>query len=117
MDFRLTLAAAIALAAPAILSAAAGLVHELTGWPVDRPFEAAFAALGVTDASPLPLRQGWYLGTFILAPLAGAAIAVRAAGPAIALRAAFMTVASVGMLVAVYWVLHSLLAAWWLYLR
>jgi hypothetical protein len=110
MTFRLALAAAIVLAAPAALCAGAGLAHELTGWPVDRPFEAAFAALGVTNASPLPLRQAWYLGTFILAPLAGAAIAAGAAAATIALRAAFIGVASAGTLIAAYWALHSLLA-------
>ena len=108
--FRLALTAAVVLAAPATLCATAGLVHELTGWPADRPFEAAFAALGVTNTSPLPLRQAWYLGTYILAPLAGAAIAVSAAVATIVMRAAFIGVASVGTLIASYWVLHSLLA-------
>jgi hypothetical protein len=107
---RLTLAAAVVLAAPATLCATAGLVHELTGWPVTGPIEAAFAALGVTNASPLPLRQAWYLGTYILAPLAGAAIAVSAAVATMMLRAAFIGVASLGTLIAMYWVLHSLLA-------
>lgn len=110
LRFRLALAAAIALAAPATLCAGAGLVHDLTGWPVDRPFEAGFAALGVTDTSPLPLRQAWYLGTYVLAPLAGAAIAVSAAVATIVLRGAFIGVASAGTLIAFYWVLHSLLA-------
>ncbi len=107
---RLALAAAIVLAAPATICATAGLVDGITGWPVSRPIEAAFAALGVTNASPLPLRQAWYLGTYILAPLAGAAIAVSAAVATMMLRAAFVGVASVGTLIAIYWVLHSLLA-------
>jgi hypothetical protein len=110
LRLRLALTAAIVLAAPATLCAGAGLVHEVIGWPVDRPFEAAFAALGVTNSSPLPQRQAWYLGTYILAPLAGAAIAVSAAVATIVLRAAFIGVASVGTLIALYWVLHSLLA-------
>lgn len=110
LRFRLALGAAIVLAAPATLCAGAGLVHDVTGWPVDRPFEAAFAALGVTKTSPLPLRQAWYLGTYILAPLGGAAVAVSAAVATMVLRTAFVGVASAGTLVAVYWVLHSLLA-------
>jgi hypothetical protein len=110
LRFRLTLSAAIVLAAPATISATAGFVHELTGWPVTRPIEAAFAALGVTKSSPLPLRQAWYLGTYILAPLAGAALALAGAVAGMMLRAAFVAVAAVGTLIAIYWVLHSLLA-------
>ena len=110
LPFRMALAAAIALAAPATLCAAAGALHGLTGWPVTRPFEAAFAALGVTNASPLALRRAWYLGTFILAPLAGTALALTGAAGGVRPRAAFALAASDGALIAVYWVLHSLLA-------
>jgi hypothetical protein len=109
LRFRLTLAAALALAAPAVLCAAAGALHQVTGWPVTRPFEAVFAALGVTASSPLPLRQAWYLGAFILGPLAGAALASTGAFSGAKPRAAFLSVASGGTLIAIFWVLQSLL--------
>jgi hypothetical protein len=105
---RTALFVGIVLALPATAAAVTSLVHEATGLPVTAPIDAAFKALGVTNASPLPVRQAWYLGAYILAPLAGAAIAGSALIGA-RLRWAFGSVATVATLVAVFWTVRSLL--------
>lgn len=105
------MALAALVAAPAVVAALSAPLQSASGLPVTRLVDSAFAALGVSNASPLPVRQAWYFGAYILAPLAGTAIAVSAAG----LRGRpwwpFALVASAGALVAVFWTVYSLLDA------
>ena len=108
---RLLLAAAALCAAPAGFSLLSGAVHAASGLPVTRLVEAAFAAAGVTNASPLPVRQGWYLGAYILAPLAGTAIAASGAAARARPRWPFILVASAGIALALFWTVWSLLDA------
>jgi len=107
----LILALAAICAAPAALSALSGPVESATGWPVTRLVASAFAALGVTDRSPLSVRQDWYFGAYILAPLAGTAIAVSAVVARTRPWWPFALAASAGALVAVFWTVWSLLDA------
>jgi len=109
VHLRLALALAVALAGPATFAASAGMIQETTGFPAGRPVEAVFAALGVTNASPLPVRQAWFFGAYILAPLAGAAIAASAAVAGARPRWVFIATAGVGTVMAGFWVLWSLL--------
>ncbi|MEA2787261.1 MAG: hypothetical protein QOF71_3365 [Candidatus Eremiobacteraeota bacterium] len=100
---------AIALTAPAALSIAA-LALRATG--VAGPaalIDAAFGALGVSNTSPLPVRQSWYFGAYILAPALGAATALFA-GTALRPRHRWpsFAVTAVAALSATFWVLWSL---------
>ncbi len=107
---RLALAAGAVLVAPAAFAILASALRAVGIVGPAQLADAVFAAFGVTDASPLPARQAWYLGTYIVAPLAGAAIAltsltetgVRARWSAVALSAC-------GALIASFWTLRSLL--------
>jgi hypothetical protein len=102
------LLAGIALAAPGALSAAAGALEAVAGVPATRPIAAAFAYLGVTNQSPLPVRQAWYLGVYILGPLA--AVAIGAIGAARTRpRWPFALIATVAAALAVFWTVRSLL--------
>jgi hypothetical protein len=109
VNLRLALVAAIALAFPAVFAASAAMIQETTGFPAGRPLDGIFAALGVTNASPLPVRQSWFLGAYILAPLAGAAMAASAGAAGARPRWAFIATAGAGTVVAGFWVLWSLL--------
>ena len=107
---RLALVAAIVLTAPATLSIAAGAVHAATG--IQGPsllVEALFAALGVTNTAPLPVRQAWYFGVYILAPAIGAATALFA-GTQLRSQARWplYTVTAAAALSAMFWVVRSL---------
>jgi hypothetical protein len=83
--------------------------HAALGFPAPgHAFETALAHLGVTNSSPLPLRQAWYLGLFILAPGAGAVLAGAAAMAGPARRVPLFTLAALGLLLAGFWVLRSL---------
>lgn len=102
-----TLLAALLVAPAAAAVAAQGLAA--LGFAVPgQAFDAAFARLGVTNNSPLPLRQAWYLGLFILAPLAGAALSGAAASAARGRRWPLLTLAALGVLLAAFWVVRSL---------
>jgi hypothetical protein len=109
VNVRLVLVLAVALAGPAAYAASAAMIQETTGFPAGRPVDVVFAALGVTNASPLPVRQSWFFGAYILAPLAGAATAASAAVAGARPRWAFIAMAGAGMVVAGFWVLWSLL--------
>jgi hypothetical protein len=96
------------LVAPAAASVAA---HALAALGVSGPghaLDAAFSQLGVTNNSPLPLRQAWYLGLYILAPGAGAALAGAAALAAPVRRVPLFALATLGLLLAAFWVVRSL---------
>jgi hypothetical protein len=107
---RVALAAAIALAAPAILSIAAGGLRAATG--IGGPsalVDAAFGAFGVSNTSPLPVRQAWYFGAYILTPAIAAAIAIFAsAALRPRLRWPFFAVSAAAALSAAFWVVWSL---------
>ncbi|MBV8369792.1 MAG: hypothetical protein JO036_12820 [Candidatus Eremiobacteraeota bacterium] len=109
---RLALAAGTIVAAPAAFAIAALALRAAGIAAPAQLVDAAFAAFGVTNASALPVRQAWYLGTYILAPLAGAAIALggcvqtRAAG-----RWAFGALSAGDALIASFWIVWSLLDA------
>jgi hypothetical protein len=107
----LILALAATCAAPAVLSALSGPLEAATGWPATRLVASAFSALGVTNHSPLSVRQDWYFGAYILAPLAGTAIAVSAVVARTRPWWPFALAASAGTLVAVFWTVWSLLDA------
>ncbi|HEV3086989.1 MAG TPA: hypothetical protein VGX96_07150 [Candidatus Elarobacter sp.] len=106
---RFAFVAAAVLVAPAALGVvAAGLSVAGIRGP-SKLFDAAFAILGVTNTSPLPLRQAWYFGAFILAPLAGAAVAlVACAGTRASVRWALGALTACGTLVAAFWIVWSL---------
>jgi hypothetical protein len=107
---RLVLIAGAVLAAPAACAVAA-LVLGAAGIAAPAQLvNATFAALGVTNASPLPTRQAWYFGTFILAPLAGAALALTAfAEPVARTRWSAGALGACGTLLAAFWAVRSLL--------
>jgi hypothetical protein len=107
---RLALAAAIVLTLPATFAIAAGALRAAMG--IGGPaalVDAFFTAFGVSNASPLPVRQAWYFGAYILAPAAAAAAALSAAT---ALRAhgrrPLYAVTAVAALSAMFWVVYSL---------
>jgi hypothetical protein len=109
---RVALIAALALTAPATLSIAAvalraaGIVGPAT------LVDTAFAALGVSNASPLPVRQAWYFGAYILAPAIAAATAVFAsAASRPAVRWPLFAVTAAAALSATFWVVWSLIDA------
>ena len=107
---RLALVAAIVLTAPATLSIVAGALRAATG--IRGPsllVDALFAALGVSNTSPLPVRQAWYFGLYILAPAIGAATALFA-GTQLRSRARWplYTVTAAAALSAMFWVVWSL---------
>ena len=96
------------LVAPAAAAVAAEGLAAL-GFPAPgHAFEAGLAGLGVTSSAPLPLRQAWYLGLFILAPGAGAALAGTAAMAGPARRLPLFALGALGLLLAGFWVLRSL---------
>jgi hypothetical protein len=108
MDRRAASVGSALLLAPA---AAALAVQGLAALGVAAPahlFAAGLARLGVTDASPLPLRQAWYLGLYILAPGGGAALATAAALAAPLRRVPLFGLAALGLLLAAYWIVYSL---------
>jgi hypothetical protein len=92
------------------LSIAAGALRAATGIAAPAALvETAFAAFGVSSTSPLPVRQAWYFGAYILAP----AIAVGTALFASAsfrphLRWPLFAVAATAALSATFWVVWSL---------
>ena len=105
-----SLIAATVLTAPATLAIAAGTLRAVTG--IRGPSllaEAMFAALGVSDTSPLPVRQAWYFGLYILAPAIAAATALFA-GTTLRSRARWplFAVTAVAALSAMFWVVWSL---------
>jgi hypothetical protein len=96
------------LIAPA---AAAVAAHGLAALGVTAPgllLEAGFARLGVTNGSPLLLRQAWYLGLYILAPGGAAAVAGAAALATPARRMPLLVLAALGLLHAAFWIVWSL---------
>jgi hypothetical protein len=107
---RLALSVSIALAAPAMLSIAAGGLHAATG--ISGPaalVDAAFGAFGVSNTSPLPVRQAWYFGAYILAPAIAMAIGVFASTafrPRV--RWPFFVASAAAALSALFWVVYSL---------
>jgi hypothetical protein len=71
--------------------------------------DAVFAAFGVSNTSPLPVRQAWYFGAYILAPAIAAATALFASAalrPAV--RWPLFAVTGVAALSAMFWVVWSL---------
>ena len=107
---RLALVAAIALTAPATFSIGAGALRAATGIAGPATLvDAFFAAFNVSNTSPLPVRQAWYFGLYILAPAIGAATALFA-GTALRSRARWplYTVTAVAALSAMFWVVWSL---------
>ncbi len=109
MDRRigLTLLAALLIAPAATAVAAEGLAALGIAAP-GHAFEGVFARLGVTNTSPLPLRQAWYLGLYILAPGGAAALAGAAAFAAPGRRVPLFVLAALGLGLAAYWILMSL---------
>jgi hypothetical protein len=99
------------LIAPAAAAAAAQALAALGVPAPAHVLDAAFAALGVTGASPLPLRQAWYLGLYIVAPGVGAAIACAAAIGTSARRMPSASLTALGALLSAYWIVASLLDA------
>jgi hypothetical protein len=106
---RLALAAGAVLAAPAAFAVAALALRAVGIVAPAQLADAAFSAFGVTNASPLPMRQAWYFGTYILAPLMGAGIALTAfAEPAARTRWAAGALGACGTLIAAFWTVRSL---------
>ena len=106
---RAAFACALALTAPASFSIAA---LALRGAGMAGPaalVDAAFGAFGVSNTSPLPVRQAWYFGAYILAPAIGAATALLAST---ALRPrhrwTLFAVSAAAALSATFWVVWSL---------
>lgn len=107
---RLALLIAILFAAPATVALSAGALREYAGFGAPATLvETVFAALGVTNTSPLPVRQAWYFGLYILAPAIAAAVALAASvelRPRV--RWPLPAVSACATLVAMFWVVHSL---------
>ncbi len=109
---RVALVAAIALTAPATFAIAAGALRSATG--IEGPaalVDACFSAFGVSNTSPLPVRQAWYFGAYILAPAVAAATALVAstgAGPRPRGRWPLFAVSAAAALSAMFWVVWSL---------
>jgi hypothetical protein len=109
-ESRAALVAAIVLTAPATFSIAAGALRAVAG--IGGPaalVDAGFSAFGVSNTSPLPVRQAWYFGAYILTPALAAAIAVFATSalrPRV--RWPFFAVSAAAALSAVFWVVYSL---------
>ena len=107
---RVALIVAIALAAPATFSIAAGALRSMAG--IGGPaalVDAAFGAFGVSNTSPLPVRQAWFFGAYILTPAVAAATALFASaalGPRA--RWPFFAVSGAAVLSAMFWVVWSL---------
>ena len=107
---RLALIAAVVLTAPATLAIAAGALRAATG--IAGPaalIDAGFAALGVSNASPLQVRQAWYFFAYILTPGVAAALAIfgsTALSPRV--RWPFFAVSAAAALSATFWVVYSL---------
>ena len=107
---RAALVVAIALTAPATFSIAAGTLRSVAG--IGGPaalVDTVFAAFGVSNASPLPVRQAWYFGAYILTPAISAALAIFAS-TALSPRARwpFFAVTATAALSAMFWVVWSL---------
>ena len=107
---RVALVVAMALTAPATLSIGAAALRVATS--IHGPaalVDKAFAAFGVSNASPLPVRQAWYFGIFILAPAIAAATALFAsAALAPRVRWPLFAVTATAALSATFWVVWSL---------
>ena len=107
---RLALVAAIALTAPATFALAAGALRAATG--IGGPaalVEAGFAAFGVSNTSPLPVRQAWYFFAYILTPAVAVALAISASATLRPrMRWPFFAVSAAAALSAVFWVVYSL---------
>jgi hypothetical protein len=107
---RLALTVAVVLTAPATFAITAGALRAATGFGGPAALvDAGFAALGVSNASPLPVRQAWYFFAYILAPAVAAALAIFASaalGPRV--RWPFFAVSAAAALSAVFWVVYSL---------
>jgi hypothetical protein len=107
---RAALVLAIALTVPATFSLAAFTVRQVAG--IGGPaalIDAVFAAFGVSNTSPLPVRQAWYFGAFILTPAISAALAIFASaalGPRV--RWPFFAVTATAAISAMFWVVWSL---------
>ena len=97
----------VALAAPAAIAAGALILAGATGIAATRPLDALYATLGVTNRSPLPVRQAWYAGIYLIAPLTAAAIGLAVAASARS-RAPFLGLAALGVALAIFWALWSL---------
>ena len=107
---RIALVIAIVLTAPATVSIASGALRAATGIAGPAALvDAAFGVLGVSNASPLPVRQAWYFGAYILAPAIAAAIAVFASA-ALHPRSRWplFAVTAAAALSAAFWVVWSL---------
>ena len=109
-ESRLALIAAVVLTAPATFAIAAGALRAATG--ISGPavlVDAGFAAFGVSNTSPLPVRQAWYFFAYILTPAVAAALAIFAStAPAPRARWPFFAVSAAAALSAVFWVVYSL---------
>ena len=108
--FRLALIAAVVLTAPATVALAAGALRAATG--ISGPatlVDAGFAAFGVSNSSPLPVRQARYFFAYILTPAVAAALAI-VASTALAprVRWPFFAVSATAALSAMFWVVYSL---------
>jgi hypothetical protein len=106
---RVALLVAIALTTPATFAIAA-IALRATGTNAPAALvDTAFAVFGVSNASPLPVRQAWYFGAYILAPAIAAATALFASTafrpPT---RWALFAVTAVAVLSATFWVVWSL---------
>ena len=107
---RIALVVAIALTAPATFSIGAAMLRSAAGigWPAAL-VDMAFSAFGVSNSSPLPVRQAWYFGAFILAPAIAASIALFA-GAALRPRVRWplFAVTAAAALSVTFWVVWSL---------
>jgi hypothetical protein len=109
LRFRTALVVAIILTAPATSSIAALALRAAGIAGPAALIDAAFGALGVSNTSPLPVRQAWYFGAYILAPAIGAATALFA-GAALRPRHRWplFAVTAAAALSATFWVVWSL---------
>jgi len=107
---RLALVLGAVLAAPAAFALAALALRAAGVVAPAQLVDAVFTAFGVTNASPLPVRQAWYFGTYILAPLVGGGIALTAfAEPVARTRWSAGALGACGTLLAAFWAVRSLL--------
>lgn len=106
---RAALLAALVLTAPATFAIAAAALRSAGVNGPAQLVDAFFTAFGVSNTSPLPVRQAWYFGLYILAPAIGAATALiecttsRAHG-----RWPLYAVTATAALSAMFWVVWSL---------
>ncbi|MFN2459424.1 MAG: hypothetical protein ABR591_01830 [Candidatus Velthaea sp.] len=89
-------AVALSCAVPARVALMGEALDAVAGAHV-RAFDARiFAGLGVTQNSPLPVRQAWFAGVYLLLPLAGCAAAFTCAAAG-GKRVLFRTLAAVNL--------------------